>query len=68
MKVTNKGTIIVIEWNINSTDDVKEAKEYFNSLTRQGWIAVVENGKLHRLLEFKKDVGKILFIPLVEGG
>lgn len=68
MKITNKGTIIVIEWNVNSSDDVKEANEYFDSLTRQGWIAVVEDGEPRRLLEFKKGVGKILFIPLAEGG
>ncbi|MCX8189160.1 MAG: hypothetical protein N3F64_05565 [Nitrososphaeria archaeon] len=68
MRVTNRGTIIILEWDIKSSDDVKNANEYFNSLTRQGWIAIIENDKPHRLLEFKKDIGKILFIPLAEGG
>ncbi|MEM3873486.1 MAG: hypothetical protein QXE05_13080 [Nitrososphaeria archaeon] len=68
MKIKNKGTMIVIEWDVNSSEEIKEANEYFSNLTRQGWIAVIENDKPTRLLEFKKDVGKILFIPLAEGG
>lgn len=68
MKITNKETKIVIEWDINSPEEIKEANEYFRNLTRQGWIAVIENDKPTRLLEFKKDAGKILFIPLAEGG
>jgi hypothetical protein len=66
--VTRKGTTIEMEWDVNDPKDVKEANEYYDNLTKQGWIAVVEKETLHRILEFKKDEGRILFLPVLEGG
>ncbi len=68
LKVSRKGVAIEIEWNVNDPNDVKEAKEYYDNLTRQGWIAIVQKETLHRILEFKKDEGRILFLPMLEGG
>lgn len=68
MKVTRKGSAILIEWNTEDPKDVREANEFFNNLTRQGWIAVAQKGASRRLLEFRGEEGKILFLPMVEGG
>lgn len=68
LKVTRKGVAIEIEWDVNDPNDVKEANEYYDNLTKQGWIAVVQKQTLHRILEFKKDEGRIMFLPMLEGG
>jgi hypothetical protein len=48
-------------------NDVNKARG-FVELTRQGWLAVKENGECKRIFEFNPEYGELLFIPLVEGG
>ncbi len=68
MNVAKDGATIVLTWRTGDAEDVAKAQAYFTSLVRQGWLATGQNGGQRRVFAFPPDQGKLVFIPLSEGG
>lgn len=68
VKVQKKDSKIIISWIVKDPLDVEKARNFFKRYTEQGWLAVKDNGKMIRILNFEPRIGKIFFIPLSEGG
>jgi len=68
MNVFEEGNRIRISWETTDEEDVNKAREYFEKLTRQSWIAASKQQEYRRILEFKPEYGELLFIPISEGG
>ena len=68
MNILKKDSKIIISWIIDDSLDVEKARKFFKEYTEQGWLAVKDNGKMIRVLNFEPRYGKVFFIPLSEGG
>ena len=68
MKTSRKGSKIILEWVLKTSKTLGKVEGFFVKLTRQGWLAAVNNGALRRVLDFKAEYGRLWFIPLSEGG
>jgi hypothetical protein len=68
MDVFEEGNRIRISWERTDEEDVNKAREFFEKLTRQSWIAASKQQEYRRILEFKSEYGELWFIPISEGG
>ena len=68
MELTNQGSKKRMIWDINDPNEIREARNTFFKYVKQGWLAVVHEEELKRVLKFSSSYGEIWFIPLVEGG
>lgn len=68
MNVSKDGAKIILLWRKDDAEDVAKAKDFFQSLTKQGWLATRRKGGLQRILDFKGEYEELVFIPFVEGG
>ena len=68
MNVAKEGVKIVLTWRTDDVEDVANARALFTNLVRQGWLATGRNGGQQRVLDFKPDQGRLVFIPFSEGG
>ena len=62
--------ILVLEWNKNDADEVKQAEKTFTTYLKKGWIAfaVTPEEKRMHIYAFDPTVEKIILAPIVEGG
>jgi len=68
MNIRKDGSKIMLTWNIKDPEDVEKARDFFVTLTREGWFATKRNSKLQRVLEFNPEHRELWLIPLSEGG
>jgi hypothetical protein len=68
MNVSKDGAKIILTWRKDDADDVAKARDFFQNLTKQGWLATRRSCGLQRILHFKSEYEELLFIPLAEGG
>ncbi|MDQ1280781.1 MAG: hypothetical protein QG670_2044 [Thermoproteota archaeon] len=67
-EVSGEGAKIVLVWKRDDPEDVEKARAFFTKQTRQGWLAVKQNRRPQRILEFNPEYGKIWFVAMSEGG
>lgn len=68
MNVAKEGVTIVLTWRTDDAEDVAKAQAVYTRLVRQGWLATGRNGRSRRVFAFPPDQGKLVFVPLSEGG
>jgi hypothetical protein len=68
MKVSKDSAKIILTWRKEDAEDVAKARDFFQNLTKQGWLATRRSGGLQRILEFKAEYEELVFVPFAEGG
>jgi hypothetical protein len=68
MKVSKDSAKIILTWRKDDAEDVAKARDFFQNLTKQGWLATRHSGGLQRILDFKAEYEELVFIPFAEGG
>jgi hypothetical protein len=68
MNVSKDGAKIILTWSKDDAEDTAEARDCFQNLTKQGWLATMNKGGLQRILDFKAEYEELVFIPFAEGG
>ena len=68
MNVAKDGAKIILTWRKDDAEDIAKARDFFQNLTKQGWLATRRSGGLRRTLDFKAEYEELVFIPFAEGG
>jgi hypothetical protein len=68
MNVAKDGAKIILTWKKDDAEDIAKARDFFQNLTKQGWLATRRSGGLRRKLDFKSEYEELVFIPFAEGG
>lgn len=68
MNVSKDNAKIILTWRKDVAEDVAKAKDFFQNLTKQGWLATRRSGGLQRIIDFKAEYEELVFIPFAEGG
>jgi hypothetical protein len=68
MKVSKDSAKIILTWRKKDAEDVAKARDFFQNLTKQGWLATRRSGGLQRILDFKAEYEELVFVPFAEGG
>ncbi len=58
-----------VSWSESDAEQVSQAKEFFNTYIKEGWMAFSEVGKEKRqILSFDPKLNKIILLPPIGGG
>lgn len=68
MKVSKDGAKIILTWRKDDAEDIAKARDIFQNLTKQGWLATRRRVGLQRVLDFKAEYEELVFVPFAEGG